>query len=278
MENKAIKLFKSYKEQGNLWSAYTVIKSAYNQETDNVFLFDAYLSFLMESVERYTDYEKLYNLISEANTLIEVFANAVELDVQIVALLQDKKHLVDHAEQRVRESMWQEQEKKNEKIHLQNQELLTELIRKTGELEHVKDQETFDHVLEAVNSIDGLLNQSALDEKQNRKYDQLTNQYTDLIQRKMQELKRVSMIEYNKLASNDFKVVFETFKASESKYTTDYGALYELTSKRLFSYDSGQLFNETLVYYNHVYGYIFSKMNDQGKFRLTQMAIDSEKK
>lgn len=45
----------------------------------------------------------------------------------------------------------------------------------------------------------------------------------------------------------------------------------------LFSYDASKLFNETLIYYNHVYSFIFNKLDDNGKFRLTQISIDSEK-
>lgn len=44
------------------------------------------------------------------------------------------------------------------------------------------------------------------------------------------------------------------------------------------SYDAGRLFNETLIFYNHVYSYIFNKLDDNGKLELTKYSIECERK
>jgi hypothetical protein len=46
----------------------------------------------------------------------------------------------------------------------------------------------------------------------------------------------------------------------------------------LFSYDASRLTNETLIYYNHVYNYILSKLNDEEKLTMTKLSIIAEKK
>lgn len=43
-------------------------------------------------------------------------------------------------------------------------------------------------------------------------------------------------------------------------------------------YDAGRLFNETLIFYNHVYSYIFNKLDDNGKLELTKYSIECERK
>lgn len=54
--------------------------------------------------------------------------------------------------------------------------------------------------------------------------------------------------------------------------------LLGLVSTTLFAYDAGRLFNETLIFYNHVYSYIFNKLDDNGKLELTKYSIECERK
>lgn len=48
--------------------------------------------------------------------------------------------------------------------------------------------------------------------------------------------------------------------------------------KGLFMFDASRLYNETLVYYNHVYNYILGQLSDEEKFTLTKYAVMSERK
>ena len=43
-------------------------------------------------------------------------------------------------------------------------------------------------------------------------------------------------------------------------------------------FDASRLYNETLVYYNHVYNYILGQLSDEEKFTLTKYAVMSERK
>jgi len=49
-----------------------------------------------------------------------------------------------------------------------------------------------------------------------------------------------------------------------------------MTSK-FFIFDTSKLFNESLVYYNHVYSMIFQEVNDNLKYKLTEWAIKTTK-
>ena len=69
-----------------------------------------------------------------------------------------------------------------------------------------------------------------------------------------------------------YEKVFNMFKNNEVADS------HKEVIKGLFSFDASRLYNETLVYYNHVYNYILNKLSDEDKFALTKYAILSEKR
>ncbi len=72
------------------------------------------------------------------------------------------------------------------------------------------------------------------------------------------------------------KDVFDAFNKNKSKYKQQ-GNLKVLLTKKLFVYDTSKLFNETLIYYNHVYNMIFQEVSDELKFLITKWALTTEK-
>ncbi|MDN5289990.1 MAG: hypothetical protein PWQ06_229 [Anaerophaga sp.] len=167
--------------------------------------------------------------------------------------------------------------KHNDKLVADNNELLTELVDYKNKLLSAKKQEDFDALLIKINEKENTLVKDALTNEQKALYDTLTKEYSVIISDKMMELNLLSNTEYNRTAVKDFKHVFDEFRENEAKYKNSQSQLFTLVSKRLFSYDPAKLFNETLIYYNHVYSFVFSKLDDEGKFRLTQISIDTEK-
>jgi len=121
------------------------------------------------------------------------------------------------------------------------------------------------------------LEKDYLSPDQKELYDTLTSEYSKVVADKLAELERIENIEYNKSAVKSFKRAFDDFQLSETKYKENQSQLYSLVSDNLFGYDATRLFNETLIYYNHVYSFIFNKLDDDNKFRLTQFSIDCEK-
>ena len=79
------------------------------------------------------------------------------------------------------------------------------------------------------------------------------------------------------MAVEAFEKAFRSFKADESKFKNQ-TQLFSLVSTTLFAYDAAKLFNETLIYYNHVYSYIFGRLDDEGKLALTKYSIECERK
>ena len=72
-------------------------------------------------------------------------------------------------------------------------------------------------------------------------------------------------------------MVFDKYNEKKSFYNKNEADLKALVTKYLFAYDSRQLFNESLIYFNHVYSTIFNGVDDDLKFKLTEWSITADK-
>ena len=144
-------------------------------------------------------------------------------------------------------------------------------------LENAKTHAEFDKLLQEISAVDAEIDHDNLTSEQKTHYDQLNKSCTDTISAKMRQLEYKDNIDYNKKAVNAYNSAFTSFKNNESRYK-DKSQLFSLVSTTLFAYDAGRLFNETLIFYNHVYSYIFNKLDDNGKLELTKYSIECERK
>ena len=128
-----------------------------------------------------------------------------------------------------------------------------------------------------IGAVDAEIIKDAFSKEHSEIYDSLTKDHTDLISAKMRELEYKKNVAYNKQAADAFDKAFKEFRGDENKYKKQ-TQLFALVSSTLFAFDASRLFNETLIYYNHVYSYIFSKLDDDGKLALTRYSIECERK
>ena len=83
----------------------------------------------------------------------------------------------------------------------------------------------------------------------------------------------------NWVPDNINKVSYSTsFGISEipSKYK-DETTLKALMTTKFFAFDSSKLFNESLVFYNHVYSQVFQESSNDLKYKLTEWALNTVK-
>lgn len=135
----------------------------------------------------------------------------------------------------------------------------------------------YDKIISQITKIDGEIDKSVLSNEQQTSYDALTKNLTEVVSEKMREFEQRNNVAYNKDAVNSFSDAFQRFKKDSAQFKNQ-AALFSLVSETLFKYDASRLFNETLIYYNHVYSYIFAKLDDDGKLALTRFSIECEKK
>ena len=85
-------------------------------------------------------------------------------------------------------------------------------------------------------------------------------------------------MEYNKKAIRSLDEVFKIFTNDEKKkmYKSE-STLKNLMVSKFFVYDTSKLFNESLVFYNHVYSLVFQAVDNNLKYKLTEWAVNTSK-
>lgn len=275
---EGIELFTSLSNNdATIKDALLVGRNLCNQQPSNKSIFLDCFNFLckLASYPITTDERKFY--ANEADVILAYFSENVKIDENTLLLIKECKTKLEtiindivSMENTIIQNALKE-------IQKDNAAELNSLVDLKGKLFMAKRKEDFDSLLHSVQKCENKIDKKYLSQEQSELYDTLTAEYSSIVNDKLIEIERIENVEYNKAAVKSFKAVFDSFQSAESKYKDNQSQLYALVSANLFGYNAARLFNETLIYYNHVYSYIFNKLDDDGKFRLTQYSIDCEK-
>lgn len=257
--------------------AYIVGKNLFNQHPSSENIFMKYFDFLckLASYPITIDERKFY--ANEADIALAFFTENVKISLETLNLIKECKSKLQAIIEEIISSENIIAQNALKEIQQMNEKEISKLIELKGKLFTVSKKAEFDSLLHLVQESESALKKDFLEPDQKELYDVLTSEYSNVVSDKLLELERVENVEYNKLAVKSFKKVFESFQSSEVKYKENHSQLYSLVSEDLFGFDATRLFNETLIFFNHIYSYIFNKLDDDGKYRLTQFSIDCER-
>lgn len=272
-----LQLFNDYKNSGRLSEALLVGRNAFNRDPSNADIFDAYYSYLCSLAESLPSYDDRTRFAEQANVALAFFSENADLSESVVERIQTYQERIDTVYRALSDYQRETVESQQQQIAQQNSDALKQLYLLKDKLQGSTTQEEFDAALVEISRVDVNIIKENLSEEQRIAYDSLTKDHTDLISRKMRELEYKKNVVYNKKAADAFEKAFKSFRADEGKYKKQ-TQLFALVSATLFAFDASRLFNETLIYYNHVYSYIFSRLDDDGKFALTRYSIECERK
>lgn len=257
--------------------AYLVGKNLFNQQPSNESIFLSYFDFLCKFAEYPITIDERKFYANEADIALAYFSENVsitELSLQLIKKCKAQLGTIINDIIGIEKVLVQSALKE---VQIKNAVELNNLVDLKGKLFLATKKSDFDSLLHSVQKCEISIEKKYLSQEQNELYDILTSEYSIIVNDKLIELERIENVEYNKSAVKSFKLVFDSFQSTEAKYKDNQSQLYSLVFENLFGYDAARLFNETLIYYNHVYSYIFNKLDDDGKYRLTQFSIDCEK-
>lgn len=267
-------LFEKYKKESRIEDAILVARNLFNQNPGNNSIFKTYFDFLCYLAERPGIAERRF-YAEQAGVALAFYAENAEISEEIVEYINAAQEWLDAILLDIEKCDNKAYEEKYNDARQKNESILTGLLKLLDQLRVAKTQNEFDELLVKIKDTETGINEEIFTDMQRNTYDKLTKEYTDIISKKMLELERKKNVEYNRLAVESYSKAFEQFKNDEKKYKNQ-NQLFDLVSKTLFNYDASRLFNETVIYYNHVYSYIFSKLDDNGKLTLTRYSIDCE--
>lgn len=265
-----ITLFTKYASEGKIAEAIMIGQNMVNKNPGEKYEFEAYFDYLCKLAEQHSSLDERKAFLSQANTVLSFYVDNTTLDEDAILTIGTYQDRINKISDEIQSKAEDETRKVND----------IQLMRLYGLKDQLFDAKTrvgFASVLKEIQDADSLLDKPAMNRKQNEAYDELVKENTEIMSEKMREFDRKDRVEYNKKAAEAFHRAYESFKKDEGKYKHQM-QLFSLVSTTLFAYDASKLFSETLIYYNHVYSYIFSKLDDEGKLSLTRYSIECERK
>ncbi|WP_408895263.1 hypothetical protein [Paenibacillus taichungensis] len=274
-QNEQLTWFRKLYNSNEIWDAHTVIKNAFNRNPGDVEVFQEYFFFAIKVAEWDIELETRRSFFQEADTAVVFFSERTDLDEEKLELLGECKHKLHKLHLEILNAEQANRRAYEEEVRSNNLELLRKLTGMKMDIYKSQNQTEFENLLQDLQNMEKRLDKNFLTEEQIQFYDELARDFTKLIGSKLTELQQKELLAYNKSAVADFQYVFEEFHRNESRYQSSHFELSKLVSGRLFKYKTEDLRNETLIYYNHIYSYIFGKLDGDGKFRLTELSIGS---
>ena len=217
------------------------------------------------------------NFAEQANIALAFYLENAELTSESVEDIMDRQQRMDVILSEIESEKAKRIASERAEIESHNSECLKTLYSLKNTIQQTNTKDEFEGVLVRIGKLDAALDKDAFTDEQRSTYEMLTKDHTELINEKMHQMEYTKNIAYNKKAADAFASAFEQFRKNENKYKNQ-SQLFSLAAKTLFAFDASRLFNETLIYYNHVYSYIFSKLDDDGKLALTRYSIECERK
>ena len=269
-------LFKKFKDAGKITEAILIGENLLNRNSGNEYIFDEYFSYLYILATSLPSLEERQMFIEKANIALAFYKENAELDEIKIEHILNYQNKIDSVYENIYSLQNEENKLSLEKLQIKNSDYIEELYILKDELKRASSKKLFENKLEKIRNIDELVDKTILTKEHNLIYDALTKELTELISDKMREIERNENVEYNKRALRDFEKAFKLFKNNESTYKNK-TQLFSLVSTTLFAHDPSRLFNETLIWYNNVYSYIFNKLDDEGKIELTKYSIECER-
>ena len=270
-------MFNEYKDAGKIQEALLIGRNMVNKAPGDPECVNVYLDFLLMLAEKLPRTDERKGFADQANLVLSFYEENADLTDDIINDIQVYRNRLGAVAANIAQLEQEEYEKQKRAIEATNTTQIKKLYTIKQKLENTKTHAEFDKLLQEISVVDAEIDHESLTSEQKTHYDQLNKSCTDTISAKMRQLEYKDNIDYNKKAVNAYNSAFTSFKNNESRYK-DKSQLFGLVSTTLFAYDAGRLFNETLIFYNHVYSYIFSKLDDNGKLELTRYSIECERK
>lgn len=270
-------LFNSLISQNRFWDAQLVGKNLLCKNPGNQNIFEAYFDFCTHMCALPIEIETRKFYLREAELSIAVFSEKADINEDVLKVIESKRRKLVSTSRSLNESIQEEVAVKEKEIEIDNQNNLGYLVKLKGEFLKCSSQNEFDKLIKKMSDIEGSFYKDSFTDTQRLQYESLTKDFSDLVSKAMARIAKDNEIEYNRKAVESFKKAFDLFKKNTSSYTGSDSKLYELVANYLFAFDAKRLFNETLVFYNHIYTYIFNKLDDEGKYRFTQFSFDTPK-
>lgn len=265
-----IELLKKYISQNDISNALLVGQNLFNKNKGNKQVFSMYFNLLLNAAS--SNYNSSDKFIEQAVAVLTLYSENAEINEDEVSYIRSCEDNLNVVVSDIKKKNEEQRAANAKKIIEGNDSLLKSTKKLIATLSEAKSKKEFDSILKEIYEIDGRFDKGNLVSRQRNEYEELTTKCQLIVDSKLKEFDRLANIEYNNRAVASYEKIFNLFK------DTKHASYKPNEILELFQYDSSRLFNETLIYYNHVYNFILSRLNDEEKLTMTKLAIVAEKK
>jgi hypothetical protein len=262
----------------DIFSANILLKNIYGKNVSDPLIFNKFFEFCMKISRWNIDLPSRKMFLDQADSALVFFSENTDITKETIEFIRKCQDEITKVGIEISGVQYIQEDKKIDVLIEENKEHLLKLTEYKIKLQKSNNQKSFEELLKRIETTENQIQKDLLQGSQQELYEDLTRDYQQIISHKLNEFERVKVKAYNKKAVQDYFYVYQEFKRDEEKHKNSFVELKRLVGRRLFCYDANQLYSETMIYYNNVYSYIFSKLDDEGKYRLTELAIDTEKK
>lgn len=262
---------RGYMREGKLHEALIIGQNLFAKNSGDREIFEAYIDVLKNAMRAEPTAEGKMRCFRHFSSALAAFSVAVDLDDSMVAFILSQEDLLDDFLKEIQSLSEYERQASTKKKIEANDVLLAKLPGMIAELRTAKNRTAFDDILLEIQRLDAGIDKDCLTDKQRSFYEKATKQCSELVNDKLHAFRRAEDAIYNEQALEAYERVYQMFK------TGDRPSNHKDVIRGLFAFDPKRLFGETLTYYNQVYAYVLSKMNDDEKFILTKAAIVSNR-
>lgn len=264
-------------EKNDTLNAYIVAKNLFCRNLGDKESLISFLEIGLGLASLDIDIDERKNYLNEVSNSLAVFSENVDMSNDILLLLNSYEQKIKDVFVAISSAEQAFISRERGMHESKNTESLTKLGKLLEELKNCKTQNEFDNCMDEISQIESTIAKDFFTEDQLKTYETLTKLFSSTISKKMEDLNRNSLIDVNKKAIVEFKKAFDSFTKQKDKYSKSESNLKSLLTTTLFAYDSRDLLNESLVYYNHVYSMIFNEVNDDLKFKMTEWSINTDR-
>ena len=266
-----ISLFNNCIKEGRIFEALILGQNIVNRKCEIVST-GKYIDFLLALSENASALSQKLAYLNRADSILDYFSENADLTESALDFIKGHKERIES-----RRSMISEQIQEKERVLMEkdiqfNTEAIGLISKLSDKLLTVSDEATMNKILEQIRQLDGKIKSDLLTAEQLNEYELLTKKCADAVTTKSKEFDSIKNADYNLRAVEAYERAFRMFKNADESIDIS------KTITELFSFDASRLSAETLLYYNHVYSYIFSKLDDKEKFAFTKAAIIYQKR
>ncbi|HAA85068.1 MAG TPA: hypothetical protein DCE14_01800 [Kosmotogaceae bacterium] len=229
---------------------------------------ERFLNLMIIRVDKSSDFdEKLYYLSQAENSILR-FSEAAGPRV-VSKAAEDFERINRKKEELLRE-------RENTRYE-QNREMILRFEELAVKLESAEEESETRVILSEACSIEEALNEKTADEELRERYAKARERIDKLASTKGEEIRNRRLAEYNSSVLDRLNNLLDDFNKNEKVYEKSAGDFAKVVRETIAGINPYYLSTEVLTYFNYVYGFVFSLVEDDVKYEITKVMTDTPK-